>query len=120
MNPCYGTSRSQMRMQPRGFTMLSRLLAVMTFAATLFAVTHANAQPWGFFGQPDDARLGGRSLGGSSPIARTLVSYPGQHRPGTIVINTAERRLYLITANGQALRYGIGVGRDGFRWSGIK
>ena len=34
------------------------------------------------------------------------------------LINTAERRLYLVLGNGQALRYGIGVGRDGFRWSG--
>jgi lipoprotein-anchoring transpeptidase ErfK/SrfK len=57
--------------------------------------------------------------GGSSPIPRTTVSYSGNDAPGTIVINTAERRLYLVLANGQALRYGIGVGRDGFRWSGI-
>ena len=56
--------------------------------------------------------------GGSSPIPRTTVSYAGNYAPGTIVINTAERRLYLVLAGGQALRYGIGVGRDGFRWSG--
>jgi lipoprotein-anchoring transpeptidase ErfK/SrfK len=54
----------------------------------------------------------------TSPIARTTVSYPGNQRPGTIVINTRERRLYLVLGNGQALRYGIGVGRDGFRWGG--
>jgi lipoprotein-anchoring transpeptidase ErfK/SrfK len=56
--------------------------------------------------------------GGSGPIPRTTVSFAGQYAPGTIVVNTAERRLYLILSNGQALRYGIGVGRDGFRWSG--
>jgi lipoprotein-anchoring transpeptidase ErfK/SrfK len=55
---------------------------------------------------------------GSSSIHRTLVEYQGPYRPGTIVINTSERRLYLITAPGQALRYGIGVGRIGFTWSG--
>ena len=54
----------------------------------------------------------------SSPIPRTTVSFAGNYAPGTIVINTAERRLYLVLGNGQALRYGIGVGRDGFRWSG--
>ncbi|MGH6767989.1 MAG: L,D-transpeptidase [Xanthobacteraceae bacterium] len=54
----------------------------------------------------------------SSPVARTTVSYPGNHKPGTIIINTRERRLYLITGNGQALRYGIGVGRIGFTWNG--
>ena len=56
--------------------------------------------------------------GGASPIPRTTVSYPGNHAPGTIVVSTGERRLYLVLPNGQALRYGIGVGRDGFRWSG--
>jgi lipoprotein-anchoring transpeptidase ErfK/SrfK len=56
--------------------------------------------------------------GGSSPIPRTTVSYAGNYAPGTVVVNTAERRLYLLLPNGQALRYGIGVGRDGFRWSG--
>ena len=56
--------------------------------------------------------------GGSSPIPRTTVSYAGNYAPGTIVINTAERRLYLVQDGGTALRYGIGVGRDGFRWSG--
>ena len=57
--------------------------------------------------------------GGSSPIARSTVMYPTREAPGTIVVNTAERRLYLVLGNGQALRYGIGVGRDGFRWGGV-
>jgi len=56
--------------------------------------------------------------GGASPIPRTTVNYAVDYSPGTIVVNTAERRLYLVLGNGQALRYGIGVGRDGFRWSG--
>ena len=61
----------------------------------------------------------GRFFGfSSSPVGRSTVSYPGNHRPGTVVINTRERRLYLVLGNGQALRYGIGVGRDGFTWSG--
>ena len=55
---------------------------------------------------------------GSSPIPRTTVSFNGGYAPGTIYISTAERRLYLVLGNGQALRYGIGVGRDGFRWGG--
>ena len=59
------------------------------------------------------------SIGGSSPIARQTVSFAGNYSPGTIYINTAERRLYLVLPNGQALRYGIGVGRDGFRWGGV-
>ncbi len=58
------------------------------------------------------------SVGGRSSIPRQTVNFSGQYAPGTIYINTAERRLYLVQGNGQALRYGIGVGRDGFRWSG--
>ena len=44
---------------------------------------------------------------------------PADTRPAPSIINTAERRLYLVLPNGQALRYGIGVGRDGFRWCGV-
>jgi len=57
--------------------------------------------------------------GGGGPIPRQTVTYPGNYAPGTIVVNTAERRLYLVQGNGTALQYGIGVGRDGFRWSGV-
>ena len=55
---------------------------------------------------------------GASPIPRTTVNFPANYAPGTIYISTPERRLYLVTGNGQAIRYGIGVGRDGFRWGG--
>ena len=52
-------------------------------------------------------------------VPREVVSFPEKHKPGTIVIKTNERRLYLTLGDGQALRYGIGVGRDGFRWAGV-
>jgi lipoprotein-anchoring transpeptidase ErfK/SrfK len=50
---------------------------------------------------------------------RTVVSYATNYKPGTIVISTQQRRLYLVLNNSQALSYGIGVGRDGFTWSGV-
>lgn len=53
-----------------------------------------------------------------SPINRKIVDYNGQFPPNTIVINTSERRLYLIQAKGKAWKYGIGVGREGFQWAG--
>jgi len=56
--------------------------------------------------------------GGGGPIPRERVSAPVALAPGSIYISTSERRLYLILGNGEALRYGIGVGRDGFRWTG--
>ncbi|KAB1068285.1 L,D-transpeptidase [Methylobacterium planeticum] len=51
---------------------------------------------------------------------RQVVPYTGAQRPGTIVIDTPSRHLYLVQPGGQAIRYGIGVGRPGFAWSGLK
>ena len=51
-------------------------------------------------------------------IPREIVSYSGAHAPGTIVVNSAERRLYLVMEGGKAMRYGVGVGRPGFGWTG--
>ncbi|APF36838.1 L,D-transpeptidase [Chelatococcus daeguensis] len=50
--------------------------------------------------------------------ARQVVDYAGPHKPGTIVIDTAGRFLYLVEPGGRAIRYGIGVGRQGFSWRG--
>lgn len=47
-----------------------------------------------------------------------VVNYSTKWAPGTIVVDTAHTYLYYVLGNGQAIRYGIGVGRDGFRWSG--
>jgi len=49
---------------------------------------------------------------------RQVVDYDTPHKPGTIIVDTPNRHLYLVQEDGKALRYGIGVGRDGFRWSG--
>lgn len=49
---------------------------------------------------------------------RQEVAYKGKERPGTIVIDTTDHQLYYVMENGRAMRYGIGVGRDGFGWSG--
>jgi lipoprotein-anchoring transpeptidase ErfK/SrfK len=51
-------------------------------------------------------------------LGRTTVTYRTKYAPGTIVVDTTERRLYLIERNGSAQRYGIGVGRTGFQWKG--
>src|SRR5262249_27657912 len=47
------------------------------------------------------------------------VTYDGQEAPGTIVINTRDKFLYLVQPGGRAIRYGIGVGRPGFTWAGV-
>jgi lipoprotein-anchoring transpeptidase ErfK/SrfK len=51
---------------------------------------------------------------------KQLVDYSGHERGGTIVVDTPNKFLYLVQENGKALRYGIGVGRPGFTWSGVK
>ena len=50
---------------------------------------------------------------------KTAVLYRTSEAPGTIIVVTAERHLYLIQGGGRALRYGIGVGREGFQWQGL-
>jgi lipoprotein-anchoring transpeptidase ErfK/SrfK len=49
-----------------------------------------------------------------------LVAYSGNHQPGTIVIDTNRRFLFLVEADGMARRYGVGVGKEGFEWSGTE
>jgi lipoprotein-anchoring transpeptidase ErfK/SrfK len=51
---------------------------------------------------------------------RQEVAYEGRERPGTIIIDTPNKFLFLVEPNGRALRYGVGVGRPGFEWSGVK
>jgi lipoprotein-anchoring transpeptidase ErfK/SrfK len=51
---------------------------------------------------------------------KQLVDYRGSESPGTIVVDTPNKFLFLVQGDGKALRYGIGVGRPGFTWSGVK
>ena len=105
--------------------MLSRVAAASVALSLLCAGTAAQAQ---YMGDPDGRYSGGQLnnkryefLGGmsyASAIRRTTVSAPGNYAPGTIIVNTTERRLYLIQDGGTALKYGIGVGRVGFTWAG--
>jgi lipoprotein-anchoring transpeptidase ErfK/SrfK len=94
-------------------TIVTGLVAMLSVAA---AAASAAAHPY-------DRYAGGgpsffASLFGSS-IARGVVSYPTNQKPGTIIVSTAQRRLYLLLGNGQALSYGIAVGKAGYAWSGI-
>lgn len=53
-------------------------------------------------------------------LRRQVVNYYSREAPGTIIIDTPNTYLYLVLGNGQAMRYGIGIGRDGFTWSGTQ
>src|SRR6266516_3910505 len=85
------------------------LVAMLSVAA---AATPAAAHPY-------DQYIRGRSFFGAlfgPSIARGVVSYPTNQKPGTIVVSTAQRRLYLVLGNGQALSYAIAVGAAGYAW----
>jgi lipoprotein-anchoring transpeptidase ErfK/SrfK len=94
--------------------------------AALAAVVAAAATPaWAkLYYNPDTNQWEERTVtsngprGHYTPIIRTTVPYSGKYKPGTIIVETGERRLYYVLPDGEAIRYGIGVGRDGFRWSG--
>jgi lipoprotein-anchoring transpeptidase ErfK/SrfK len=104
---------------------LTRLVAtVAVFAALLGPVGLAQAQS---DSEREDMLRGGATKKGmynvlgldGTDLSRTTVNYASKYPPGTIVINTAERRLYLVQPGGMALRYGIGVGKVGFQWKGM-
>ncbi|UFX47361.1 L,D-transpeptidase [Bradyrhizobium sp. 41S5] len=61
-----------------------------------------------------------RSVELPARLRRQVVAYPTREAPGTIIIDTPHTYLYLVLGGGQAMRYGIGVGRDGFTWSGTQ
>jgi lipoprotein-anchoring transpeptidase ErfK/SrfK len=64
--------------------------------------------------QGDDAAIADPAL------RRQEVNYPSREPAGTIIVDTPNTFLYYVLGNGQAIRYGIGVGREGFTWSGVK
>jgi lipoprotein-anchoring transpeptidase ErfK/SrfK len=96
-----------------------RHLIWMLIAATGLAlsVSHACAQ------QPDAGDQPGLlpddSLELDPEWRKQVVFYRTTEAPGTIIIATSERHLYLVQPGGRAIRYGIGVGRDGFQWQGL-
>jgi lipoprotein-anchoring transpeptidase ErfK/SrfK len=105
------------------------LVAVWAMAGILFGLQAAQAEMQTFYDnalqkfvsydvQAVMARSAQAKGASYSPIPRETVSYDGPYSPGTIIVNTTERRLYLVEDNGKALKYGIGVGREGFTWQG--
>jgi len=55
-----------------------------------------------------------------SQIRKQVVTFEEPVEPGTIIISTRERRLYLVTGDGKAIKYGIAVGKQGFSWNGTE
>jgi lipoprotein-anchoring transpeptidase ErfK/SrfK len=92
---------------------LATLLSVSTIAPVSAArVYNPDTNNWE---EPSERTAQSRR---GSAIKRKLVDYQTKLKPGSIVIETSERRLYFVLPEGKAMVYGVGVGRDGFRWSG--
>jgi lipoprotein-anchoring transpeptidase ErfK/SrfK len=100
-----------------------------TFAGALFA-TAASANPFPLFPQPVPRTSeppamampqdGEENGGQQARLRRQIVEYRSGEAPGTIIIDTPHTYLYYVLGNGRAIRYGIGVGREGFTWSGTE
>ena len=112
----------------------SSTIALLAFGAglTLFAGSSAAAPlpPFPFFpfgaGAPPQATQPPPADEQDAPFElparfkRQVVNYPTHEAAGTIIIDTPNTYLYYVLGGGQAIRYGIGVGRDGFTWSGVQ
>jgi lipoprotein-anchoring transpeptidase ErfK/SrfK len=105
-----------------------RALAGLVAAVGLISVAaHAQGRNWG--GPRADENMAPDQPGYVATedeealppeFQRQVVLFRTTEQPGTIVVNTPERFLYLVLPNNRALRYGIGVGREGFQWQGLK
>ena len=104
-------------MQTRIQTFLSPL-AMLAVACVVLAALAASARAQAVPVPeilPDETAL---LRSGALKTTRQTIHYSGRERPGTIIINTGRRTLSLILRGHKALRYRIGVGRDGFEWKG--
>jgi lipoprotein-anchoring transpeptidase ErfK/SrfK len=96
----------------------SRLLMIcLSIAALSLSVSQSFAQQNDPGDQPGLMPDDSQQL--DPEFQRQMVLYRTTEAPGTVIIQTSERHLYVVQGQGRALRYGIGVGRDGFQWQGL-
>jgi lipoprotein-anchoring transpeptidase ErfK/SrfK len=108
--------------------LLSRIAIAAVASSAVLASTVTLADPLGFAGSLNRplriveqiAPESGSPPEIRSSLERRVVHYPTRESPGTIVIDTPNTSLYLVVGGGRAIRYGIGVGREGFTWSGVR
>ena len=91
--------------------------AAVAVAASAFA-TQASANPFALLGFGYTSTDNGNQV--RADLRRATVSYSTDEAPGTVIVDTQNTYLYYVLGGGKAIRYGIGVGREGFTWSGVK
>ena len=90
---------------------------VMSGAANAQTLGYASAQPNGY---PTDEVIASDESATPERLRRAVVAFGTTEAPGTIIIDTGNTTLYYVLGQGRAIRYGVGVGRDGFTWSGVQ
>jgi len=91
---------------------LGSMLAAMTVSqADAYQIYDPSSKKWVEY-------VPGMRYGGKSPVKREVIDYEGPYKANTIIIDTTERRLYYVMEDGKAIKYGVGVGREGFQWAG--
>jgi lipoprotein-anchoring transpeptidase ErfK/SrfK len=104
-------------------------ISVLLFGTVSNSVHAAPLFPFPFFPPSQELLVGPQMLYQQRELAptpsearfkRQVVGYSTREAPGTIIIDTPNTYLYLVLGEGQAIRYGIGIGRDGFTWSGVQ
>jgi lipoprotein-anchoring transpeptidase ErfK/SrfK len=108
------------------------IVAAIAILTTMITATAASAQAFSYADEPSNSLRFNNGLGSAPPMGsddtsilpprlqRQTVSYSTREAPGTIVIDTPNTVLYYVLGNGRAVRYGVGVGREGFTWSGTQ
>jgi lipoprotein-anchoring transpeptidase ErfK/SrfK len=87
------------------------LMAFATSPLAAAPLLHQDARPIGEIDKEGEV---------TRDLQRQVVEYPTNFAAGTVIIDTAQTYLYYVLGEGKAMRYGIGVGRDGFTWSGVQ
>jgi len=96
--------------------------AALSCGAAQAQQAYAYMQPQATYAQPQYAptEQAAPEAMADPRFQRQMVNFPTHEKPGTIIVDTPNTFLYYVLGNGQAIRYGIGVGREGFTWSGVK
>jgi len=110
-------------------------LTALVAAAALSCGSAQAAPPFAFLSPPAQSQIAPQPQIGQAPpgdaiededaqlparLKKQIVDYRTSEAPGTIIVDTPRTYLYYVLGNGKAMRYGIGVGREGFTWSGVK
>ena len=118
------------RRYPRASSALA--LAGALLLAPVILSSAASAQVLGYASAPQSAFPSDNYMVAPAPgdegdssvlperLRRTIVAYDSREAPGTVIIDTGNTALYYVLGQGRAIRYGVGVGREGFTWSGVQ